>query len=58
MSVVHELWNSNSSDLLLMPSCINIASPNIQPELTKYLSSGWPSIISEDIDGLQSTAYI
>ena len=55
--VVHELWNSNSSDLLLMPSCINIASPNIQPELTKYLSSGWPSIISEDIDGLQSTAY-
>ena len=55
--VVHELWIGNDNLPVIMPCSIPLNSQRIQPELTKYLPQGWPSIIASDVDGENSTPY-
>jgi predicted AAA+ superfamily ATPase len=55
--VVHELWASSDKSVLIMPSNVNMVSPRVQPELTKYLGSEWSAILANDIDGEQSIPY-
>jgi predicted AAA+ superfamily ATPase len=52
--VVHELWVSNDSSVMIMPGGIPVGAQEVSPELTKYLANGWPAIISSDVDGPQS----
>lgn len=50
-AVIHELWASDDSGLLIMPSSIPIADPKVQAELTRYLDEGWTPVIEADVDG-------
>ena len=54
--VVHELWRSNDSSVMIMPGGIPIGAQEVIPELTKNLTNqnGWPAIIASDVDGAQS----
>lgn len=56
--VVHQLWMANDPSVMIMPGSVPTNSPRVEPELTKYLSQGWGSIIAGDIDGTQSTPYV
>ena len=49
--VVHELWVSNDSAVMIMPGGMPVGVQEVSPELTKYLEHGWPAIIASDIDG-------
>jgi len=55
--VVHQLWMANDPSVMIMPGSVAASSPRIEPELTKYLSQSWRSIIAGDVDGTQSIPY-
>ncbi len=50
-SVIHSLWRENDHSLMIMPSTIPIADPNVQEELTRYLPPNWVPVIEKDVDG-------
>ena len=52
--VIHELWVSNDTSIMIMPGGIPVGAQEVSPELTKYLEHGWPAIISSDVDGTQA----
>ena len=56
--VIHQLWMANDPSIMIMPGSVPISSPRVEPELSKYLSQGWASIIAGDVDGPQSTPYL
>ena len=56
--VIHQLWMANDPSIMIMPGCVPASSPRVEPELSKYLSQGWRSIIAGDVDGTQSTPYL
>ena len=56
--VIHQLWMTNDPSIMIMPGCVPTRSPRVEPELSKYLSQGWRSIIAGDVDGVQSTPYL
>lgn len=49
--VIHRLWESNDSGLLILPASIPMDDPAVKSELTRYLEDVWEPIISEDVDG-------
>ena len=53
-SVIHELWERNDSNLLIMPATVPIDADRVQSELMHYLVEPWRAIIDTDIDGPQS----
>lgn len=55
--VVHQLWMANDPSVMIMPGSVPASSPRVEPELTKYLSQSWRSIIAGDVDGTQSIPY-
>lgn len=55
--VVHQLWMASDPSVMIMPGSVPASSPRVEPELTKYLSQNWRSIIAGDVDGIQSIPY-
>lgn len=49
--VIHRLWESNDTGLLILPASIPMDDPGVKSELTRYLEDVWEPIISEDVDG-------
>ncbi len=52
---IEGLWNGNSKDLLIMPSSMPIDDNDVKNELVRFLDNQWEPIISQDVDGPQST---
>ena len=52
---IEGLWNGNSKDLLIMPSSVPIDDADVKNELLRYLDNQWEPIISQDVDGPDST---
>lgn len=52
--VVHRLWESQDSSLLIMPSSVPMYDGAVRSELTRYLPDVWEPIISQDVDGEHS----
>jgi hypothetical protein len=50
-AVVHELWERNDANLLIMPATVPIDAPQVSSELTRYLEEGWTPVIESDVDG-------
>jgi len=55
--VVHQLWMATDPSVMIMPGSVPASSPRVEPELSKYLSQSWRSIIAGDVDGVQSIPY-
>ena len=54
-SVIHALWESGDQGLLILPAHVPVAAQKIEGELTRYLPSGWTTVIEKDVDGPDST---
>ena len=52
--VIHRLWVTQDSGLLIMPSSTPMDDHAVKSELTRYLPDVWEPIISQDVDGLNS----
>ena len=50
-AVVHQLWERNDANLLIMPATVPIDAPQVSSELTRYLEEGWVPVIESDVDG-------
>ena len=50
-AVIHELWERNDANLLVMPATVPIDAPLVSSELTRYLEEGWTPVIESDVDG-------
>lgn len=50
-SVISCLWDKGDRSPLILPSNIPIDDPQVQFELTRYLSDNWPPVIEKDVDG-------
>ncbi len=50
-AVIHSLWESGDTSLLIMPASVPVGATAVQPELTRYMSPQWDSIINSDVDG-------
>ncbi|HEX5415670.1 MAG TPA: Swt1 family HEPN domain-containing protein, partial [Chloroflexota bacterium] len=53
-AVIHELWNRQDSNLLILPGTIPIDAAPIRDELTRYMDDPWAPVIDKDVDGPQS----
>ncbi|MBX3269805.1 MAG: DUF499 domain-containing protein [Sandaracinaceae bacterium] len=53
-NVIHRLWESQDSGLLILPSSIPLDDPGVRSEVTRYLDDHWEPIIDQDIDGPHS----
>ena len=54
-SVIHHLWESGDQGLLILPAHVPVGAQKIEGELTRYLPSGWTTVIEKDVDGPDST---
>jgi hypothetical protein len=50
-AVVHELWERDDQNLLIMPATVPIDAQVVSSELTRYLEEGWTPVIESDVDG-------
>jgi predicted AAA+ superfamily ATPase len=50
-AVIHSLWKNDDRNPLILPCNIPIDDPNVQFELTRYLSDPWVPVIEKDVDG-------
>ena len=50
-AVIHTLWAKGDRNPLIMPANIAIDDPQVQFELTRYLSDNWVPVIEKDVDG-------
>jgi predicted AAA+ superfamily ATPase len=53
--VIHRLWESGDPNLLILPSSVPMDDGAVKSELTRYLPDVWEPIISQDVDGPNST---
>ena len=49
--VIHTLWSRNDTSLLILPGMVSIDDPEVQSELTRYLTPPWAVIIETNVDG-------
>jgi hypothetical protein len=54
--VVHHLWLEGDKSVMIMPGSVPVGAERVEPELTRYLTDIWRSIIADDVDGPQSIA--
>lgn len=54
-SVIHALWESGDQGLLILPAHMPVGAQKIEGELTRYLPSGWTTVIDKDVDGPDAT---
>jgi hypothetical protein len=50
-AVIHELWERQDSNLLIMPATVPIDAAPVRDNLTEYLEENWSPVIEKDIDG-------
>ena len=55
-AIVHELWASRDTSLLILPGNVPLDATRVNDDLTQYLEDTWKPIIDRDIDGTTSTA--
>lgn len=55
--VIHQLWNSDNRDALIMPGSIPLDDPTVRNKSTQYLPQGWEPVIEGEIDGAQSEPH-
>lgn len=53
-AVIHELWEREDKNLLILPATIPIDSAPVQSELTRYLEDNWLPVLEKDVDGPDS----
>lgn len=53
-SVIHELWERQDKNVLILPATIPIDAPPVQSELTRYLEDNWLPVLEKDVDGPDS----
>jgi predicted AAA+ superfamily ATPase len=51
---IHQLWESDSKDLMIMPSSLPMDDGSVKNELLRYLDDNWEPIVSQDVDGPDS----
>ena len=56
-SVIHNLWEKDDRNPLILPSDISLDDPRVQAELTRYLTENWVPVIVSDIDGTNSVPH-
>lgn len=53
-SVIHQLWNSDNKDALIMPGSIPLEDTNVRNKSIHYLPQGWEPVIEKEVDGPRS----
>jgi predicted AAA+ superfamily ATPase len=53
-SVIHQLWEREDKNLLILPASVPVDAPAVQEELIRYLPTEWKFVIEKDIDGPHS----
>lgn len=58
-NVIHELWKSSDSSLMIMPSTIPLWKDFVRDEILRYLpaAQNWTAIVETDIDGEKSKPF-
>ncbi len=54
-AVIHELWEKQDRNLLILPGMIPIDESAVRKELTRYLEPTWSAVVEADVDGPDST---
>lgn len=54
-AVIHELWEKEDRNLLILPGMIPMDESAVRKELTRYLEPSWSAIVENDVDGPDST---
>ncbi|MBU2601803.1 MAG: DUF499 domain-containing protein [Actinobacteria bacterium] len=57
-AVIHELWDRDDGNLLIMPGTVPIDAQAVEFELTRYLEDNWVPVIQKDVDGDDSTPVL
>lgn len=55
--VIHSLWNSGNSDVLIMPGSIPMDDGHVRNKSIHYLPQGWEPVIEKEIDGPRSEPH-
>lgn len=55
--VVHNLWQQNDNNVLILPASVSVGDADIKPELAHYLEDNWDPVIEKDIDGSHSLPW-
>jgi predicted AAA+ superfamily ATPase len=54
-SVIHQLWENQDKNLMILPGMLPLNEPDVAKELTRYLEPSWQVIVESDVDGVEST---
>lgn len=54
-AVIHELWEKQDRNLMILPGIIPIDESSVRKELTRYLEPNWSAVVETDVDGPDST---
>ncbi len=50
-AIIHELWEREDRNLLILPGTIPMDAARVREELTRYLEEPWKPIMESDVDG-------
>jgi uncharacterized protein len=53
-AVIHELWDRQDKNLVIMPSSITLDAPKVMSLVAESLPDQWDGVISKDVDGPHS----
>ncbi|MGN9233944.1 DUF499 domain-containing protein [Atopobiaceae bacterium HCP3S3_D6] len=53
-TVIHNLWEANDADPLIMPGSVDFSDSRISEEIFQYLDPAWNAIVDTDVDGSNS----
>lgn len=54
-TVIHNLWEANDADPLIMPGSVNFSDQRVTEEIFQYLDPAWNAVVDNDVDGEGST---
>ncbi len=54
-AVIHELWEKQDRNLMILPGMVPMDEPSVRKELTRYLEPSWSAVVEADVDGPEST---
>jgi len=55
--VIHNMWNSDNRDALIMPGSIDLGDTNVRNKSIHYLPQGWDPVIEKEVDGPRSEPF-
>lgn len=53
-AVIHNLWERQDGNLMIMPASVPVDAQSVQAELTRYMDDPWVPVIEKDVDGPNS----